>query len=96
MPNQVSPADKRRRAGELAAAAAIGFREFRARMQGKVRPVLWETAKPIDDGTMLWSGLTDNYVRVSAESGAELGNTITPARLGALTGKTVRAKVAES
>ncbi len=96
MPNQVSPEEKRRRAGELAAAAAIGFQEFRAGMQGKVRLVLWETAKPIGDGTLLWSGLTDNYVRVSAESGTELGNTITPARLGALTGKTVHADVAES
>ena len=92
MPNQVSPEIKRRRAGELTAAAAIGFQEFRARMQGKVRPVLWETAKPIGDGTMLWSGLTDNYVRVSAESGTELGNRITPARLGALAGKTMQAQ----
>ena len=43
---------------------------------------------------MLWSGLTDNYVRVSAESGGELGNHITTARLGVLTGKTVHANIA--
>ncbi len=91
MPNQVSPEDKRRRAGELAAAASIGFQEFRGHLAGTVRPVLWETAKPVGAGTMLWSGLTDNYVRVSAESGAALGNRITPARLRNLTGKTMRA-----
>ena len=41
---------------------------------------------------MLWSGLTDNYVRVSAESGTELSNRITPARLGALAGKALQAE----
>ena len=95
MPDQVPPPDKRRRAAELTAAAAVGFQEFRAGMKGRVRPVLWETARPAGDGTMLWSGLTDNYVRVSAESGAELGNTITSARLGELSGKALSAKVAE-
>ncbi|MDE2786797.1 MAG: tRNA (N(6)-L-threonylcarbamoyladenosine(37)-C(2))-methylthiotransferase MtaB [Chloroflexota bacterium] len=96
MRDHVPPPDKRRRAAELTAAAAVGFQEFRVRMQGQVRPVLWETAKPLDSGTMLWSGLTDNYVRVSAPGGRELGNTITAARLGELTGKTLRATVAES
>ena len=94
MPDQVSPPDKRRRAGELTAAASIGFQEFRDNMKGQVRPVLWETARPTGDGVMLWSGLTDNYVRVSAESGAELGNHITPAQLGVLTGKMVHANIA--
>lgn len=95
MPHQVPPPDKRRRAAELAAAAATGFQEFRSRMQGAIRPVLWETAKPDGDGAMQWSGLTDNYVRVSARGGPELGNTITAARLGELTGKTLRATVGE-
>ena len=65
-------------------------------MRGKVRPVLWETAKPAGDGTMLWSGLTDNYVRVFARGGPELGNTITPAMLGRLTGKALAAVVAQN
>ena len=93
---QVSPEDKRRRAAELTAAAAVGFEEFRARQRGASRPVLWETAKPDGDGAMLWSGLTDNYVRVSAQGGPELGNTITSARLGDLIGKTVHASIVDS
>ena len=96
MPDQVAPPDKRRRAAELTAAAALGFQEFRDRMRGKVRPVLWETARPAGDGTMLWSGLTDNYVRVFARGGPELGNTITPAMLGRLTGKALAAVVAQN
>ena len=95
MPDQVAPPVKRRRAAELVDAAEVGFQEFRVRMQGKVRPVLWETAKPVGDGTMLWSGLTDNYVRVSAQGGPELRNIITAARLGELTGRTVTAAVTQ-
>ncbi len=93
MPNQVSPEERRRRAGEVTAAASIGFQEFRGHLEGTVRAVLWETAQPVGDGTMLWSGLTDNYVRVSAESGTVLANRITLAQLRNLTGKTMRAQV---
>ena len=64
-------------------------------MQGTLRPVLWETAKADGDGVMHWSGLTDNYARVSAPGGPELGNTITAARLGALNGKVLQATVAD-
>ena len=39
-------------------------------------PVLWETQR---DG--VWEGLTDTYVRVHAESDADLTNRTTPARL---------------
>ena len=95
MPDQIAPQHKRRRAAELTEAAAVGFREFRDLMEGKARPVLWETAKPVGDGTVLWSGLTDNYVRVSARGGAELGNTVTLAKLGRLTGKSVAAEVVQ-
>jgi hypothetical protein len=40
---------------------------------------------------MVWSGLTDNYVRVSTKSPADLRNTITAARLGETVGETVMA-----
>jgi len=95
MTDQLPPQDIRRRAGEMTAAAAIGFVEFRSRMKGEVRPVLWETAKPGGDGTMIWSGLTDNYLRVSAPGGPALGNSITPARLGELSGKALQADALE-
>ena len=95
MPGRVPAPDKRRRAAELAAAAAVGFQEFRSNMQGTLRPVLWETAKADGNGAMHWSGLTDNYARVSAPGGPELGNAITAARLGALNGKVLQATVAD-
>ena len=92
MRDQVAPADKRRRARELTDAAEVGFAAFRASMQDKVRPVLWETGRPGRDGIMVWSGLTDNYVRASAEGDTEMGNRITSARLGSLNGKVLQAE----
>ena len=54
--------------------------EFRGRFVGTVRPVLWERAERVN-GSSRWSGLTDNYIRVSSRSSRKLANSITPARL---------------
>ena len=95
MQDQVTPTEKRRRAQELSAIAEVGFERFRTQLKGKVRPVLWETARPLGNGAMLWSGLTDNYVRACTESNTELENSISQARLGDLHGKALRAIVLE-
>jgi len=58
-------------------------REFRRGALGQTRPVLWEPAKGKDSGGV-WSGLTDNYLRVKAQSSRNLGNVITDARLTGL------------
>jgi hypothetical protein len=55
--------------------------------------VLWETSELNGDG-LLWKGLTDNYLRVSAPGGPGLRNVVTPVRLvadtpGGLGGKIV-------
>jgi hypothetical protein len=56
--------------------------------------VLWESDEPHGDGH-LWSGLTDNYLRVSAPGRAGLRNTVTPVQLiadapGGLAGRIVK------
>jgi threonylcarbamoyladenosine tRNA methylthiotransferase MtaB len=53
---------------------------FRQHFVGRIMPVLWETSDPDGDG-LAWSGLTDNYVRVTAPGGPGLRNTITPVLL---------------
>ena len=58
---------------------------------GSVRPVLWEgQGQPVDDqpGLRLWSGHTDNFLRVLAHAPAEvnLHNRILPSRLDELHG----------
>lgn len=61
-------------------------RSERERFVGSVRPVLWEgEGQPVADrpGYLLWSGFTDNYLRVMAQApaGVSLCNRITPTRL---------------
>ncbi|MBI3912799.1 MAG: tRNA (N(6)-L-threonylcarbamoyladenosine(37)-C(2))-methylthiotransferase MtaB [Chloroflexi bacterium] len=90
LPNAVSDRVKESRAQEMQAAAAASARAFAARFVGRTLPVLWETRQPTTDDRQqmiadglssdvcaLWSGYTDNYIRVSAESALPLRNQIT-------------------
>lgn len=93
---QVDAAEKRRRAAEMSAVAEKGFVDYRRRLAGQTRPVLWETARPEPNGaTMRWSGLTDNYVRVAVETELDLANRITPACLVRPDGKAMLARIVD-
>jgi threonylcarbamoyladenosine tRNA methylthiotransferase MtaB len=85
MPGAVPPAVKAARARAMRAAGAEGELAFRRSLLGQTLPVLWETARP-GDGALVWTGLTDNYVRVEAAWPGSLANTITPTRLVAPAG----------
>ena len=50
---------------------------FRRRSLGEVRPVLWEE----ESETGVYSGLTDNYLKVRVSTSRPLANEITWARL---------------
>jgi threonylcarbamoyladenosine tRNA methylthiotransferase MtaB len=89
---QVEVVKKRERTGEMLELAATAVREFRLTALGQTRPVLWEPGKGKDSGGE-WSGLTDNYLRVKAQSGRDLSNEITDARLVALNEDWVTAEV---
>jgi len=80
MPDQVPPAVAAERAQRMHALGAKLERSFRRRFIGRTMEVLWETARP-GDGAWLWSGLTDNYLRVTTSSAENLHNTITPTHL---------------
>ena len=90
---QVEVIKKRERTGEMLELAATAVREFRLGSLGQTRPVLWEPGKGRDAGG-IWSGLTDNYLRVKAQSDRDLGNVITNARLIGLGGDWVTGEVA--
>ena len=85
----VSQAVKKGRTAQLLAMAKAGFESFRSQQLGQTRPVLWESSAR-QGGMSRWRGLTDNYIRVYANSRDDLGNTITPARLEELSGDEVR------
>ena len=79
------PAAERRERVDAMEAVARGSRRGRApQFPGTIRPVLWEALEHPANGTgALWSGLTDNYLRVQAiaPAGEDMENRITPARL---------------
>ena len=76
----VSAPLKKSRADEMARVSLEGFRAFRRRQLGNTRPVLWESARG-PEGQPVWTGLTDNYLRVTTQDRRDLGNRITPAEL---------------
>jgi threonylcarbamoyladenosine tRNA methylthiotransferase MtaB len=87
---QVPVEERRRRVGELEAVAQRSGEAVRRSFLGDVRPVLWETLERPANGTgPVWSGLTDNYLRVHAvaPAGLDLENRITAARLVAVDGQ---------
>ena len=65
---------------------------FRGRFVGRRLDVLWETSRLEPEGLM-WSGLTDNYLRVSAPGTPGLRNTITPTDLLADTPSGLRGRM---
>ena len=89
--DQVAEPEKRARMGEMLALSAESALRFRESQLGAVRPVLWERSSGREG---VWSGLTDNYLRVRAACGSTLSNRITNARLTSLEGDWVLAEVA--
>jgi len=89
---QVPEAERKRRVRELGALDVELGTMVRASFVGQVRPVLWEHAT--DAG--VWSGLTDNYLRVSTATppDADLHNRITPTRLIRLDGDSLWGEIA--
>jgi len=85
MPCQISPPRKEERARAMRDVAAAAGRAFRRQWVGRTMEVLWESSRPGERGPV-WSGLTDNYVRVYTASPVGLSGTLTPTRLVALAG----------
>ena len=78
--DSVDPPAKADRVRRLMSLGQDHAADFRRRLLGSVRPVLWEEPKP-SLGRGAWVGLTDNYVRVVGLSERPLANEVTPARL---------------
>lgn len=83
MAGQVPPGVREERARAMRSVGAAGEKAFRQQFLGRTLQVLWETARPGPDGRV-WSGLTDNYLRVHTTSEADLHNKLTQTRLVAL------------
>ena len=90
--NLVSQPIKDERMNEMLAMSRRNFLAFREQQSGEIRPVLWQSSRK-RGGETWWSGLTDNYLQVSARSDQSLRNTITLARLQEMDGDLVNAEV---
>ncbi|MFC1866438.1 tRNA (N(6)-L-threonylcarbamoyladenosine(37)-C(2))-methylthiotransferase MtaB [Chloroflexota bacterium] len=76
MPDKIDDAIKKQRSRKMMALAEESATNFRRRFLGRVMPVLWEQKKK-----SIWSGLTDNYIRVYTGAKEDLNNRITRIKL---------------
>jgi threonylcarbamoyladenosine tRNA methylthiotransferase MtaB len=74
LPQPVAAGVKRERSGRMLALAAASALSFRRRFLSRKMAVLWE--KRAADG--VWSGLTDNYIKVYTRSDEDLTNRLLP------------------
>ena len=81
MGNQVDETIKRVRMGDMLAVAEESRSAFTLGCVGQVRPVLWERTTASQGTGWCYSGLTDNYLRVTTISQRDLTNEISWARL---------------
>jgi threonylcarbamoyladenosine tRNA methylthiotransferase MtaB len=83
LPDDVSPQVKRQRSEQARALDAELRQRYRRRFLGRTMDVLWEEPAPVpvrEGEPLVWSGLTDNYLRVFAR-GEILEGQITPVQL---------------
>ena len=80
MPGQVPSQIKAGRARAMRAVAAASGLAFRQRFAGQRLEVLWESSRK-EGADLVWSGLTDNYLRVYAASEENLANQLLSVQL---------------
>ena len=85
MADQIPPPVRAERARAMRTVAAASSRTFHRQFVGRTVEVLWESSRA-GPGDPVWSGLTDNYLRVRAASPQDLANRFTSARLMAVAG----------
>jgi threonylcarbamoyladenosine tRNA methylthiotransferase MtaB len=84
MTPQVPHPVRKARSAQMRAALAEAAAAYRARFVGREMFVLWESATSQEPEGWQLSGLTDNYLRVTARAPEPLWNRITPVRLTAI------------
>ena len=83
MPDAVAHPLRKQRSRLMREMLAQAASTFQARFIDYRLPVLWESATPISSGSWQLSGLTNNNLRVTAQSSANLWNQISLVRLTA-------------
>jgi threonylcarbamoyladenosine tRNA methylthiotransferase MtaB len=84
MKPQVAHPTRKARSAQVRQALAESAAAYRTRFIGAEMPVLWESATSLGPAGWQLSGLTDNYLRVTALAPQDLWNQLTPVLLTAL------------
>ncbi len=74
--DKISAKVKKQRSQKMLVLAEESAQNFRKRFLGKTLPVLWEK-----QSDRLWTGLTDNYIKVYTKSSEDLTNKLLPVKL---------------
>lgn len=101
LPLPVADAVKESRAKQMQTIADASADAFARRFIGRAMDVLWEARTEMtddrrqmtDNSSLVWSGYTDNYVRVTAASDANLHNRIVAAHIRDINGDGVIAEL---
>jgi threonylcarbamoyladenosine tRNA methylthiotransferase MtaB len=86
MPDHVPNPLRKERSLQMRALFSGLSQAYQLRFLGKTMQVLWESATAMSPDTWRLSGLTDNYLRVNAETPRHLWNQLTSVNLTALVG----------
>jgi threonylcarbamoyladenosine tRNA methylthiotransferase MtaB len=95
MPGHVPPPVKAERARLMRAGGTASARAFQRQFVGRTLDVLWESFRQDHQGTV-WSGLSDNYLRVHIHTAVDLANTLSPVRIIGLTQEGLQGKLQTS
>ena len=81
MPDQIQNSVKKERTRQMIELGKSLSLTFHQRFDGQTRQVLWETNIGANKNGLLWSGYSDNYIRVTAAGTGDIFNSVTPTRL---------------
>ncbi len=93
MPAQVPVAIRKARNAQMRSVLAAASHAYQSSFIGQVLPVLWESATKLGPHDWHMSGLTDNYLRVSAQAPRQLWNQIVPVRLAGFSSQGLQGKI---
>jgi len=93
MPDQVPSAVRKERNARMRSVLAASSLAYQQGFIGQVLPVLWESATRLGPQDWQMSGLTDNYLRVSAQAPRQLWNQVVPVRLTGLSEAGLQGKI---
>ena len=91
MPYQITDIVKNKRVHKMLKLANFCRRNFYMSFSGRILSVLWE--RELYSGAGIYSGLTDNYVRVFTRSKDNLANRATLTKLGEFNGKGIVSEI---